>query len=822
MNLRIDRFQRLGPVQWPFVERFSVIARCLALLAVTGSVGIAQDWSAIRGPHYDGSASESNPRIESGPLELDGVWKKPIGSGYSGIVKSADLLVTAAANADAGQEFVMGISAVDGTTRWQTATGEIYKGENGSFDGPIATPAIDGQRAYHLSPQGLLGAYRLSDGQRVWMRQLRDELGAMPNFYGFGASPIVYDGKVILPVGSPDGAVMAFDAETGKTVWAVGEDGAGFQTCVVVGAGADAKIIAAANSKTFAIDPTDGRVLWTRDHEAASPMGTWAAVPVPLSKDSFFLLDGEDRSSGVRFADDGAETQWNIRDIRNTYCVPVVVNNVLCTYSSRFLIGLDPATGERLFRQRKPGNGFVGRIGDRLVIATLDGRLHVGDVSPDGFEEVVTAKVFQTGVDGNDGQMWSLPSLAGDSVYLRSLGAIARVDIRPAIESRSAQQARSQTGETFAKMLAEADRSDSPQAVVDQYVAQRKLPVVEDGHVHFMLRGPYSDVAVGSDLFGLRQERVMNRIKGTDWFFFAAPRPKVDRLSYAYFADYQPIPDPANQNRYLSSIAGGRMEPLFRGAAERIPMSWLDLESDPNSLEPSDRPLAGQLSRLELESKAMSQTVSYSVYTPPGYKSAADELPVVFVHDGEVALTIGGQASIVDQLITAGEIEPAVVVFIDWRFYPLMGATGYPEMFAGELIPAVESAYRISKDRQKRSSLGGGFGGTLALMASLPSRNTIGRIGCHSPFAFELMHPILAQLASIPGPKCEARFRYGTLETRNPSENWDMGRQSVAIANILNESGHTTDLAQDRVGSDWVCWRNDSREMYRFLLPSSP
>ncbi|MEM6779992.1 MAG: PQQ-binding-like beta-propeller repeat protein [Planctomycetota bacterium] len=779
----------------------------------------AQDWPSIRGPQYDGSAIIADSSVLAGPLTLDVAWKRAIGSGYSGIVSSGTTLVTAAADAEAGKEFVMAIDAVTGQTRWRAETGPIFRGENGSFDGPIATPAVDPTQAYHLSPHGLLAAYSLQDGRRIWSRQLRDELGSTPNFYGFGASPIVHRGKVILPVGSPDGAIMAFDSATGATLWGAGEDSAGFQTCIVTNRGDDELLIAAGNSKTFGIDPSDGKVRWMRPHEAASPMGSWAAIPVPLSAESLFLLDGDSRSSGIAFSGDEATTQWNGREIRNTYCVPVVVNGILCTYSSRFLIGLDPTTGERLFRQRNPGNGFVTRLGDRLVIATLAGSLHIGDVTDEGFEEVIATDVFDTGADGPDGQMWALPSMSGDAIYLRSLGAIARVDFQAASQRQAIAARPSRAGGPFSQMLSESAQSTTPQTIVDRYVSDRTMPVVEDGHIHFMLRGDHDDVAVGSDLFGLRQERSMIRIEGTDWFYYATPVPNATRVSYAYFADYQPTADPSNPNRYRSSIIDRSMEPLFMGPAESLSMAWLDLGVPQGPPELESRTLAGKLTRATIDSQVMGKPIAYTVYTPPDYADEGDdELPVCFVHDGGVAMTVGRQAAIVDSLIETGRIPPAILVFIEWRFYPMMGADGYPQMFGGELIPAVESKFRLSDDREQRASLGGGFGATLALMSSLANRASIGRIGCHSPFAFELLHPAIEQLAMIPGPASRVRINYGELEVRNPSENWDMANQAIAIDRILSEAGHDVDRSQSAIGTDWVCWRTQSEAMYDFLI----
>ena len=103
----------------------------------------AQDWGSIRGPHFDGSAEGTDPSLATGQLQATVAWKVPFGSGYSGIAKSGDRLVSAMADLEAGQEFLVAMSADTGKTLWKTPTGKIMKGANGSFDGPIATPAVD-------------------------------------------------------------------------------------------------------------------------------------------------------------------------------------------------------------------------------------------------------------------------------------------------------------------------------------------------------------------------------------------------------------------------------------------------------------------------------------------------------------------------------------------------------------------------------------------------------------------------------------------------------------------------------------------------------
>ena len=392
-------------------------SRAFILLALFAwpSAAKAQDWGSIRGPNYDGSAQGADSKIATGPLQATVVWKRPFGSGYSGIAKAGDRLVSAMADQEAGEEFLVAMSEDTGETLWKTSTGKIMKGANGSFDGPIATPAVDQAHAYHLSPFGDFAAYSLEDGSVTWSINFKEDFKAKPNFYGFGASPILYSGVLVVAVGAPDGAVMGFDPANGKVLWKAGEDDAAFQTPSPVEIDGKTYIIAATNTKVFAINPKDGTIAWTQPHAGANGMPAKAVIPVPVPDAGVFLSDSKTSSTTLNLRTDGSSERWSGPNIRNSFCVPVMSGGLLCSYSSRFLLAVDPKTGKRMWRSRTPSNGFVATMNGRLVIATMNGSLHIGDVSADGFEEVVATEVFKTGAGESDGLLWSLPTVAGNS-----------------------------------------------------------------------------------------------------------------------------------------------------------------------------------------------------------------------------------------------------------------------------------------------------------------------------------------------------------------------------------------------------------------------
>ena len=808
------------PVAFRYLFHFTCF-----LLAVSSAV--AQDWRSIRGPQFDGSAGIADEALASGPLQLKVVWKRALGSGYSGVVTSGNLVLSAEADSQVGQEFLVAMDRPSGKTVWRTPTGKIMKGENGSFDGPLATPTVDDQRIYHLSPFGDLAAYSLTDGKQIWSRNLKDDFSVEPNFYGFGASPLVHDGVLIIAVGSPEGAVMGFDPVTGKVLWKAGEDGAAFQSPIPIQLGGQPAVAVTCNTTLFLINPKTGAVLWSRPHGGAAGMPSFAVFPVPLPGGGLFMNDRREGSTVLDINAGGSTERWLWREIRNSYSVPVMSGGLLCSYSSRFLVAVDPETGDRLWRTRKPGDGFLATVAGRLVVATLNGSLHVGDVSEAGFNEVAATEVFSTGTNSSDGKTWSMPTIAGRSVYLRSLGAIARIDIEPSdaqgkVTATQLAANESEVAPGFATFLRELDASENKQATIDSYLQGKSMPLIEGDHVHFILQGDHDDVAVASDLFGARQERGLNRVAGTDLFFFGVHLPESTRVSYVYFADYQPLVDPKNDRQVVSTTMTGEMEPSFMKPGKPLTLSWFDkgdiAANLPASVDNPPKQLAGRLDTFQFKSNELNADVKASVYLPPGYEDTTVKYPVVFVHDGTVAINSGNQAHVLDDLIRSNKVRPSIAVFIDRRFYPMQGAAGYPEMFAKELLPQISDRYRVSENRGDRACMSGGFGATLALMATLPASDQIGRIGCHSPFAFEMLHPVFVGLSKLPNQRCEILIQSSKYDFRNPSENWDMALQAEAISRFATDGGHQVTTESTQTCGDWVGWRTQSERMWTFLL----
>lgn len=204
-----------------------VSALVLSILVLSSSLSRADNWPRFRGPNGTGISPDKN--IPTQFSDKDGVlWKTPLpGTGNSSpIVWENNLFLQAAPSKEVRQ--LLCINTADGKTVWaQSLPGSAAK-VHAKSSLASSTPASDGERVYTLFWDGQdvsLVAYDFQ-GKLLW----KQGLGSFTSQHGFGTSPMIVDGKVVVN-NDQDGIanLLAFDAVTGKEAWHVARPA--FRTC---------------------------------------------------------------------------------------------------------------------------------------------------------------------------------------------------------------------------------------------------------------------------------------------------------------------------------------------------------------------------------------------------------------------------------------------------------------------------------------------------------------------------------------------------------------------------------------------------------------
>ncbi|HEU0175644.1 MAG TPA: PQQ-binding-like beta-propeller repeat protein [Blastocatellia bacterium] len=244
-----------------------IAALVLALLCVGQAIADNDSWSRFRGPNGTGVSDATNLPVDFGP-EKNVVWKTALPPGHSSPVLARDrIYVTAHTPIDAKdkanyQLFVIALDRKTGKELWRREVPRAHKGRLENLNGPAsASPVTDGENVYAFFQDFGLIAFD-ANGKEKW----RAPLGPFNIFYGYGASPILVDDKVILSVDQDLGSyLLALDKNTGKARWKIDrpEVISGYSTPTVYQPTQGAKqLIVPESFQLSAYSVADGKRIW--------------------------------------------------------------------------------------------------------------------------------------------------------------------------------------------------------------------------------------------------------------------------------------------------------------------------------------------------------------------------------------------------------------------------------------------------------------------------------------------------------------------------------------------------------------------------------
>ena len=186
---------------------------------------------------------------------------------------------------------------------------------------------------------------------------------------------------------------------------------------------------------------------------------------------------------------------------------------------------------------------------------------------------------------------------------------------------------------------------------------------------------------------------------------------------------------------------------LLAGLAVAAPLALL--AQDFNQVRPSIP--RGAVQSVAYKSKSLGTDRKMMVYTPPGYEESSGRYPLLYLLHGagsdETSWTQRGMAHVIlDNLIADGKMKPVVVVMpFGFAAQRAPGAgrgdaaenkmqrEGFLKDFLEDLMPFVDSTYRVYTDREHRAIAGLSLGGAQALAIGVTHIDLFSRIAAFSP-----------------------------------------------------------------------------------------
>ncbi len=300
----------------------------------------------------------------------------------------------------------------------------------------MAPPIVYDGRAYTLDASGLVRAFNLASGGRVWQTSLIPEAEAKAgsgNFFqlsfesstsgGFGGGLAADGGRLIAASGF--GKVVALDPATGKQIW---QKNLGTPLRAAPTAVGDRVFIVTMEGRFFCLSGVDGAELWTSrgiPQQASRVLHTSPAVDgdvvvVPFPTGDLMAMSVADGSPV--WTENLAKTRsFSQLESLSDAARPVIDNGVVYAvgHGGR-MIATNATTGERIWSIDVAGVQAPWVSGDSVFVVDTAGRLFA--VARD-----TGAIRWTTKLQGS--KSWSGPTMAANALWLVSdTGMLVGVD----------------------------------------------------------------------------------------------------------------------------------------------------------------------------------------------------------------------------------------------------------------------------------------------------------------------------------------------------------------------------------------------------------
>jgi len=405
----------------------TMIGSCLAALVLgfaQAPVPTATEWSQWRGANRDGVSAETGLLKQwpsGGPSR---VWQGTgAGTGYSSFSSSSGRLYTIGARDDI--EYVMAFDRASGRKLWETPNGRRFRNEQG--DGPRSTPTTEGDVIYAFGGSGELACLDAATGRKVWSVNVVQQFGGSTPYWGYSESPLIVGDRIIINAGGRRSALVAVNKATGAALWQQPGDDAGYSSPMLLRTGSLQQVVFFTAERGLAVDPRDGRLLWSYDRAAN---GT-ANIATPIVRGNRVFLSS-DYGTGAALLDvrasgnlASASEVYFTRDMRNHHASSVLVGSHLYGFSSSILTAMVFDTGTVAWRNRSVGKGSLIYADERLYLYSENGIVGLADASADGYVE----RGRFTLSTGN-ASTWSHPVISNGLLILRDQDRVYAYDVR--------------------------------------------------------------------------------------------------------------------------------------------------------------------------------------------------------------------------------------------------------------------------------------------------------------------------------------------------------------------------------------------------------
>ena len=286
--------------------------------------------------------------------------------------------------------------------------------------GPKSTPTFANGRVYTLGMGGIVTAFDAASGKQLWQKPA----GKTLPLYGTSTSPLADGNLVVVHVGGDgQGALTAFDSNTGDVKWSWAGDGPSYASPLAATIDGVKQIITLTQDNIVSVAAADGRLLWRRPYKTEYTQN----IINPLLVGNTLIIAGyQNPTMALRLVRKGeqwtAENVWENPAISLYMSNGVLVGDMLFGLSHRnsgqyFL--LDVKSGKTVWTgmPRQAENAAIVHAGNLVFSLEEDAQLVVGRVNATVFQELKRYTVASSAT-------WAQPVISGNRVFVKDVSSL--------------------------------------------------------------------------------------------------------------------------------------------------------------------------------------------------------------------------------------------------------------------------------------------------------------------------------------------------------------------------------------------------------------
>lgn len=306
----------------------------------------------------------------------------------------------------------------------------------------LASPVVLNNRVYVMDSKGLVSAFGLKDGKKLWQNRLQAKVGGFKDTKS-RASGLAVDEKYLYAT-TGFGGIFAMDAKTGKSAWRkVMESPIRIAPTVTRGM----LLVQTVDNKIYALDKNSGQEIWKFEVAQEDTVIAGGASPAYDAEDNVVIAGFSNGEIVVLNATIGTPL-WSSMlvsnkrvnsstDLNTIGATPIVENGIVYAISNaNNMAALDMRTGDKLWEKEIGSMQNMLLVGQYLFVISNQNILYAVDKDNGAIMWSVDVRNYLTD-EGNDKEIYAAaPLMLNEQIFLAfSNGKILKINAREGIVS---------------------------------------------------------------------------------------------------------------------------------------------------------------------------------------------------------------------------------------------------------------------------------------------------------------------------------------------------------------------------------------------------